>query len=447
MSQRLRLWFNNNKTWIYMVQYIVYSIILLIIVALVDANLWSIQDRLPRILLMKVDLSKTLLTTMAGAFLTISTFTFSTILTVLNKYASSYSPRTVNNFIQEKITMKILGIYIGGFFYSICALLLMRDAIDERQVIAGGVAIVYSVISIIYFVIFVQRVLRSMQGVNVISEIYEEALPLIREEYKARSESSLHNAEATPYLTRIYSNNSGYLSLIDYETLASRLKDQRGIFDIRVKLGDYVVKGFHIADLHLAEEMTFEDEEEKDEFFSNLADCFLYEEEKFDEVDYRFNLDKLVEMTLTALSPSTNDPNTAIHCIRKLALLMGKLFQCPSYHVEKYNEDGLKIFYTGYSAEEDLYLTFYQIHHYGKDDPSVLYALLEALYTVYMMSDPSNRHIAKTYADNMCRLAEEEHPNSWNLNRLKRLQEKFHIRDDKAVNQEVMDRGEEREEE
>lgn len=426
-----------------MVQYILYSIILLILVALIDANLWTIQDRLPRFLLMKVNLSKTLLTTLAGAFLTISTFTFSTILTVLNKYASSYSPRTVGNFIQKKITMKILGIYIGGFFYSVCALLLMRDAFDERLVIAGGVAILYSVISIIYFVIFVQRVLRSMKGVNVISEIYGEALPLIREELKARSDSSLHEAEATPYLTRLYANNSGYLSLVDYDTLVTRLDGHRGLFDVRVKLGDYVVKGFHIADLHLEEALSFEDEDERDEFLSSLADCFLYEEEKFAEVDYRSNLDKLVEMALTALSPATNDPNTAIHCIRKLALLLGKLFQSPSYYVEKRNDDGLKIFYTGYSAKEDLYLSFYQLHHYGKEDPSVLYAILEALYTIYMMSDPSNRDLAKDYADYLYEMAEEDHTNAWDLARLSDLHNRFHFSDDNEVNQKVMDRGEE----
>lgn len=211
---------------------------------------------------MKGDRSKTLLTTMAGAFLTISTFTFSTILTALNKYASSYSPRTVGNFIQKRITMKILGIFIGGFFYSISALLLMRDAFNERLVIAGGVAILYSVISIIYFVIFVQRVLRSMKGVNVISEIYNEALPLIREEIKARSASSPFRPETAPHLVRLYSNNSGYLSLVDYENLANRLKGHRGVFDVRVKLGDYIVKGFHIANIHLEEELSFEEDAE-----------------------------------------------------------------------------------------------------------------------------------------------------------------------------------------
>lgn len=446
MQQRLRLWFNNNKTWIYMVQYIVYSIILLIVVALIDANYWRIHKWLPRFLLMKVELSKTLLTTLAGAFLTISTFTFSTILTVLNKYASSYSPRTLSNFIQKKITMKILGIYIGGFFYSICALLLMRDIYDERVVIAGGVAIIYSVISIIYFVIFVQRVLRSMKGVNVISEIYEEALPLIREELKARCESSPHQSEATPHLTRLYSNDSGYLSLIDYENIAARLKDYRGLFDVRVKLGDYVVKGFHIADIHLEQPLDFEDDKTRDDFLSKLADCFLYEEDKFSEADYRSTLDKLVEMTLTALSPSTNDPNTAIHCIRKLALLMGKLFQSPSYYIEKYNADGLKIFYTGYTAEEDLYLSFYQIHHYGKDDPSVLYAILEALYTIYMMSDPVNRGLARSYAKHIYELAEKNLTDSWDFARLKDLRTKFRLSNGKEVNQKVMERGEDPEE-
>lgn len=446
MYQRFRLWFNNNKTWIYMVEYILYSIIILAVVALIDSDYWPIGEYLPRFLLMKVDLAKTLLTTMAGAFLTITTFTFSTILTVLNKYSSSYSPRTMGNFIQKKITMKILGIYIGGFFYSVCALLFMRDAYDDRLMIAGSVAIIYSVVSIVYFVVFVQCVLHSMRNVNVISEIYGEALPLIRDELEARSGSSPHKAEATPYLTRIYSNASGYLNVVDYDRLAGMLKGYRGLFDVRVKLGDYVVKGFHIADLHLEKELPFEEESERDEFLSGLADCFLYEEEKFAEEDYRINLDKLVEMSLTALSPAVNDPNTAIHCIRKLAILLGKLFQSPSCYIEKRNQDGMKIFYTGYTAEEDLHLTFYQIYHYGKEDPSVVYAILEALYTIYMMSDPANRGSAREYARHIFREAEETLTNAWDLERLKALRDRFHFSDEREVSQKVMDRGEEAEE-
>lgn len=34
-----------------------------------------------------------------------------------------------------------------------------------------------------------------------------------------------------------------------------------------------------------------------------------------------------------------------------------------------------------------MYLTFYQIIHYGISDPDIDYALLEGLYHTYMMSD------------------------------------------------------------
>lgn len=125
-----------------------------------------------------------------------------------------------------------------------------------------------------------------------------------------------------------------------------------------------------------------------------------------------------------------------------LAILMGKLFQSPSYYVEKWNADGLKILYTGYDAKEDLYLSFYEIYHYGKGDPSVIYSILEALYTIYMMSAPSNLHLARAYAKEIYREAEASQTNSCDLERLKSLKDKFHFSNAKEVIQKVMDRDE-----
>lgn len=91
--QKLKVFFLKNITWIYTLEYIAFSIVLLFVVSLIDLRILPIKDFLPDIIKLRVDFSQGILTSLAAAFLTITTFTFSTILTVLNTYASSFTPR------------------------------------------------------------------------------------------------------------------------------------------------------------------------------------------------------------------------------------------------------------------------------------------------------------------------------------------------------------------
>lgn len=158
---------------------------MLIITTLIDLRVINIIDYLPNILLMQANSAKSILTTLARSLLTITTFTFSTILVVINMYASNFSQRVVENFINNKISMKVLGIFIGGFIYCVLSIVAI-DFLDREKVLAGIVGVLYSIFCIIYFIIFVQSVLKSYQGVNVISEIADEATEVIENEVKSR---------------------------------------------------------------------------------------------------------------------------------------------------------------------------------------------------------------------------------------------------------------------
>ncbi|MDO5096970.1 MAG: DUF2254 family protein [Peptostreptococcaceae bacterium] len=187
--EQIKLFFYNHKSWVYNLQYIFYSLILVILVTIIDLRIIPVQELLPDFMTMDVALSRSVLTTLAGSLLTITTFTFSTILVILNMYASSFTPRVVENFVNIKITMKVLGIFIGGFFYCITTLIFMQDFFEHQHLIAGTVAIIYSIVCIVYFVRFVQAVLKNFQGVNLIYDIAEEAKGVIANEVERRSTS------------------------------------------------------------------------------------------------------------------------------------------------------------------------------------------------------------------------------------------------------------------
>lgn len=98
---KIRLFMDSNKSAIYLLRYIVLAIFLTIIVIGIDY--FGIgKSLISEILLTKIDVARSILTALSGSFLTITTFTFSTILSVLSTYSSNYSPRVVENFLAKK---------------------------------------------------------------------------------------------------------------------------------------------------------------------------------------------------------------------------------------------------------------------------------------------------------------------------------------------------------
>lgn len=383
--ERLKVFFYNNKSWIYNIQYIFLSIILLVIVTLIDFRIIPIEHYMPDFMLMKVDLAKSILTTLAGSLLTITTFTFSTILVILNAYSSNHTPRVVENFINMKITMKVLGIFIGGFFYCVTSLVFMQNSFEQETVIAGFVSIVYSIVCIIYFVIFVQSVIIKFQGVNLIYDISEETKKVIANEVEMRTNSSEYYKQEEYNSYNVKSTDSGYLGVIDTQSILHLLDERKILFDIKVKIGEYINEDTVIAIIYSKKEDIQEETIEK------LVNCFILQDTKISTFDYRYNLTKLLEIALRALSPGINDPNTAIHCINKIGVLLKPLSKINHYHIKKAEKSGSTVFYTSYTFREDLESFYLPIIEYGHTDLTVINSVLNSFRIMYFSSTSQNQ--------------------------------------------------------
>ena len=93
MGAKIKLWFINEKNLFKMLKYVALTMVLLLLAWVFDHGYPELKARVPDQLLLSVDVSMDFLSNMSGVFLTISIFSFTTIVTVLNKYSSSVSPR------------------------------------------------------------------------------------------------------------------------------------------------------------------------------------------------------------------------------------------------------------------------------------------------------------------------------------------------------------------
>ena len=276
--------------------------------------------------------------------------------------------------------MKVLGIFIGGFTYCILALFFMRQALAEFLVLSATIAVVYAVLCIIYFVIFVFRVSSFIQASKLIAQIYDETYKVIDEalEYR-KNQISADDYEIGRFKKQfeVISHRSGYLEFIDFDNLLRTLKNVESKLIIKEEVGNFIIKGQTIAVLY------YNDELDTDHIMNKLLKDFSIEDERIAYNDYRFSLQKIVDITLRSLSPGINDPNTAIHCINILGVLLSKIGGIEGkYTVLKEDYSASKIIYQNFYFADDLYYTFYQIVHYGQEDISVLLAIFKALKNI-----------------------------------------------------------------
>lgn len=186
MVARIKLWLINEKNLLKMSKFVLLTISLLLLTWIFDNQFPELKDHVPNQLLLSVDVSMDFLSNISGVFLTISIFSFTTIVTVLNKYSSSVSPRMLQTFIDRTDVLGLFGIFISGFFYSIISILLLQNIGADDHVMAGSFAIAYAIVAMIGFVVFAKQVLENIQISNIIEGVYNDCDALIEEEVALR---------------------------------------------------------------------------------------------------------------------------------------------------------------------------------------------------------------------------------------------------------------------
>ncbi|TKD68754.1 DUF2254 domain-containing protein [Pseudalkalibacillus hwajinpoensis] len=336
---------------------------------------------LPYFFFASYDTSVTILSTLVSSMLTMTTITFSTIMVVLTTYLSNFSPRTLQNFITDRITKRVLGIFVGGVIYFIILLLLIEESNKDTVYIAPVFAVVYAIICVAYFVFFIHHVSNWILVGNLIHHITSNTLTTIDRAYldfEEANEGEIASWDSweldeikmkSP--TTIRASRSGYLQNIDIPDLIKLATNQDFIVRLEKDIGEYVDEGTII--------FSYWSSTTKPDA-SKLLNTLSLGTERTTDQDIEYGIQKLVEIALRAISPGINDPNTAINCINRLGKVLSRLGQKhipePLYHDTKKN---LRVITKPVTYSTYLYKSFYQIRHYAREDVSVLASILQSL--------------------------------------------------------------------
>lgn len=389
----------RKSIWVYPVLGCILSILLAGLIIMIDTRyLFNAEEVFPDIFFTSTDLAKTILGTIAGSLLTMTTFTFSTTMVVLTMYSSQFSPRTVENFLTSKTTMQVLGIFMGGFVYSIFSLLFMRNAISEFMVLSATIAVLYSIVCLFYFSLFINHVGTFIQAGNLINRLYSEAHEKINEYKKETERRDMTDRPEIGYYEEQYdilSQDNGYIQIVDYEEIYSIAKQADAVIVLNKILGQFVTKNTVIFSIYYKENIKVDNIKE------NIMDTILIGPDKNELEDFNFSLQKIVEIALRAISPGINDPNTANHCIRIIGVLLSEIAHIDSGFITYREDEASKsaAIFEGVDFEKVIYFTYYQLVHYGSSDVSVMLSILKSLRYIIENSTQKNKHTVKRMCD------------------------------------------------
>ncbi len=386
----------KESIWFVPSLFIFGSIVLSFITVTIDTTFQEdFQKFLPAFALTGVTLGRAILTVIATALLTMTTITFSTIMVVLSIYSSQFSPRTLQNFISDKLTQIVLGVFISGFTYSIVSLLFMHEREPETFVFSPFFAIVLSLISIGYFIRFLQYITNSIQINNLVEDLSQEILTTLKR--KQNNIKSLKNNEKVLSNVRegiinLHKRNSkqvtahkyGHIQHIDIEGLIKYAKGKDIIIETTKKVGDYVSQSTPYIII-----WNFKKDEKIRESYSKYINIGNY---KSTIQDLDFGIQKLEEIALRAISPSINDPNTAMLAIRNIGIILTKICNYCQGRKYFYDQEGnLRLILNERCFEDIIYASFYKILNLSQDHISIIATFIEALILV---AESKNRKIA-----------------------------------------------------
>lgn len=401
----------RESMWLRPVIYSVFAFLLALIVIYVDHNGLS-QEVVPSFMLTSVDLAQTILGSLSGALLTMTTITFSTIMVVLTTYSSQFSPRTLNNFVEDPLTMRVLGIFMGGFVYSVLSLLFMSENWYESEVISASIGVVIAFICLGVFAYFIHNVATSIQVSTLIREITEGSMKVIkRQEETLKSKftnviDDRKDANFTYEFVRdVKCRGYGYVQLTDYHGLLKYASQNKIGVEANFLNGDFLTDDSIAFRVHHSGEV--------DEDLDVVLNQYLkLGKERSSIQDPEFALQKIVEVALRAISPAVNDPNTARVCISYLGMALSHLCRIRSNgrYIAYYDEEMQpRIIGKQKRTMDILYLSFYQIIHYGSEDFSILIALIEAYLLIGRSADDSlKKSIWELYIYNMEKFNKDE---------------------------------------
>jgi uncharacterized membrane protein len=379
----------------------------------ISEALGQVDADLPIVFSAGPDGARATLQAIAGSVITVAGVVFSITIVALQLTSTQFSPRVLRNFMRDRANQLVLGTFMGTFTYCLLVLRTIRsedelrgDAFVPNLAITGALLLAF--LSLAMLIYFIHHISVRIQVTSIVGSVTRDTLGTIRhvagwaEPDPKRGwlpvptgpgappppSGAVPTSEVAEGALLLRARESGNLQLVDLEGLVARARESGGRYRLLVSPGGWVQDRAAIAAFVPADRATFDAEEHERHFLDVLAVA----DERSSQQDVAFGIQQLVDIGSKALSPSVNDPTTAMACIDRLVEVLvaaGMASDPPRGFADLDGVLRLEVPFPGF--DELVPLAFDQLRHYGATTPAVVIHFARGL-SILLGALPDDRH-------------------------------------------------------
>ena len=344
----------------------------------IDSTLTDQLMDIPFLLSATLSGGRSIVTTVAGATITVAAIVFSITALSSQIAANQYSPRAVRGFFEDTFQQLTIGLIVGTFSYSLVVLgglgSSLVGASEPTPSVSITLAVFLGLASAIGIVAYLDHSLRRFQVDSVVRRIAGETLKAVKKHHVDNDATQLDLDSPTPSGESeiLEASRSGWVQRIDASLLSNEMPPD-STAKVEVRLGEAVSQGDRLArlwcnpdDLPAARKVV-------------VKNVVLGRDRSLAD-DPSFGLRQLVDIALKALSPGINDPTTAVDVVHHLKIAVREILHSDPPQRVHHGKKGQKVYLAeAHSRSDFVHGAFSQIRLAARDQLSVLKALLEVL--------------------------------------------------------------------
>lgn len=313
--------------------------------------------------------------TIAGGIITLTVFSFSMVMIVLNQAASQLSNRLLDRMIGNSFQQLVLGAYIGTIVYALLLLSTIRehDTGSSVPALSTYLLILAAIVDMIIFIYFLHFITQEVKYDVIIAKINSETFKSLRDYCSLDHEPEEAPLPALPF--EVLTTSAGVYEEFDTKGLLAFCEKNDLSVGFTLLPGTFLLKGAALVST---------ERPISDDLHEELLKLIPLSKVESVEANFAFGFRQLTEIAMKALSPGINDPGTAMLSLRAL-------FQLFTFRLDHYPEtylcdeqDKIRIRVRTWSFEQLFKGTIHSIWHYGSEDRSIrheLHGMLRQLRT------------------------------------------------------------------
>jgi uncharacterized membrane protein len=337
----------------------------------------SLKSQLEWLKLRDSSTARIIASSIVTGIISLTVFSFTMVMIVLNQTASQMSNRILDNLIGSRFQQVVLGIYIGTIVYALFLLSTIRDIDSGIQIPAFSTyfLILLTIIDLFIFIYFLHYITQSVRYEVIIRKTHDQTRNSMGKYCSLEIEPAAPPPFQKGYPLR--AEKSGIYTDFN-RTILKKLCTEQGFSAFIIHPpGTFILKGLTVLETseHISD----------DEIKKRIFDAITLQNSETIEENYQYGFRQLSEVAVKALSPGINDPGTAVLIMRALfSLFTFRMCHFPDNVIM--DEDKNPRIFTKELTFENLFIeTLLPIWDYGRNDRMIqqeLYRLLTQLQDI-----------------------------------------------------------------